>query len=171
MKKPKRKKVAEEPPKVVPYPVKSTDQKTGLVCKMKEDETAGIWVFKNGSRTSYQCMVCLAVRRSVHKCNFRTLPYVTQLRCQNIGVLVLREHLGFASSLISKQVTSAPLKRSLLNGEEKTFALGENIDFQINSTYFHFKIKAMVENCHTYLVVVTRYTPSGVPKSTDTIST
>ena len=75
VKKPKRKKVAEEPPKVVPYPVKSTDQKTGLVCKMKEDETAGIWVFKNGSRTSYQCMVCLAVRRSVHKCNFRTLPY------------------------------------------------------------------------------------------------
>ena len=167
MKKPKRKKVAEEPPKVVPYPVKSTDQKTGLVCKMKEDETAGIWVFKNGSRMSYQCMVCLAVRRSVHKCNFRTLPYVTQLRCQNIGVLVLREHLGFASFL-SK---SRPLKRSLLNGEEKTFALGEDIDFQINSTYFHFKIKAMCENCHTYLVVVTRFTPSGVPKSTDTIST
>ena len=90
MKKPKRKKVAEEPPTVVPYPVKSTDQKTGLVCKMKEDETAGIWVFKNGSRTSYQCMVCLAVRRSGHKRNFRTLPYVTHLRCQNIGVLVLR---------------------------------------------------------------------------------
>ena len=106
MKKPKRKKVAEEPPKVVPYPVKSTDQKTGLVCKMKEDETAGIWVFKNGSRTSYQCMVCLAVRRSVHKCNFRTLPYFNPVELsKNIGVLVLREHLGFC--LFSKQVASA----------------------------------------------------------------
>ena len=37
----------------------------GLVTKLKEDRTAGVWAFKSGGpsgRTSYQCMVCLAVR-------------------------------------------------------------------------------------------------------------
>ena len=105
MKKPKRKKVAEEPPKVVPYPVKSTDQKTGLVCKMKEDETAGIWVFKNGSRTSYQCMVCLAVRRSDQKCNFRTLPYFNPVEVSNYWCASFAIEVRFC--LFSKQVASA----------------------------------------------------------------